>query len=235
MHPGSDPLARVLARIEKGARVTLGGGRWHQTFSHRDGGWYVEEFDEGAEYAGRASEDEIRKAFALSPAPFLALLGEPFWEQFASALVAGDRARARTLLAHAPGYPARDAAVLGAFLAWPEEAPSAEVRELLARAIRDQAAPEIFRAAVLQRHGDAVARQGVAFLGALAEMTGAPLHCFAQRAGFRIMAGDIDGAIEDFQRELDRLPANADERSEEGRARRDHLRWIDELRARPRR
>jgi hypothetical protein len=221
--------------MRQGARVTVGGGRWNQTFSHRSGDWYAEEFDEGVAHEGVSSEEAIRKAFALSPGPFLALLGEPFWQGFADALLAGDRARARAWLeaGHACGAP--DLAILSAFLAWPEEAPSRETRELVARAIAEQRAASIFQMAILQAHGDVAARRGVEFMDALGAMTGEPLHFFAQRAGFRVRAGDIDGALADFQREVDRIPADAGEHTAEGLARQNHLGWIEELRARKRR
>jgi hypothetical protein len=140
MNSNDDAITRVLALMRKGARVTptAGGGRWYQTFSFRDGDWYAEQFDEGAFYEGVSSEDEIRKAYALNPGPFLALLGEPFWEGFADALLAGNRVAARAWLASGRACGAPDLDILSAFLAWPEEAPSAEARQLIEQAISEQ-------------------------------------------------------------------------------------------------
>lgn len=235
MNSDNDALTRVLARMQQGACVTVGGGRWHQTFSHRAGDWHVEEFDEGLVHEGASSEDEIRKAYALNPGPFLALLNEPFWEGFADALLAGDRDGARAWLAAGRACGAPDLAILSAFLAWPDEAPSSEVRHLVERAIAEERAASIFQMAVLQRHGEIAARRGVEFMNALGAMVGEPPHFFAQRAGFRLRAGDLDGAISDFQREVDRIPVDAGEHTAEGLARRNHLRWLEELRARKRR
>jgi hypothetical protein len=86
--------------------------------------------------------------------------------------------------------------------------------------------------AILGRHGDVAARRGVEFMNALGAMVGEPPHFFAQRAECRVRAGDIDGAIADFQREVDRLPEDAGEHTAEGLARQNHLRWLEELRAR---
>lgn len=203
--------------------------------SRRSGDWYVQELDEGVVNEGVSSEGEIRKAYALSPGPFLALLGEPFWERFASALLAGDRAGAREWLEAGRACGAPDLAILSAFLAWPEEAPSGAVRQLLERAISERRAASIFQMAILQRHGDVAAQRGVEFMNALGAMVGEPPHFFAQRAEFRVRAGDIDGAIVDFQREVARVPEDAGGHTAEGLARRNHLRWIEELRTRKRR
>lgn len=230
-----DPLTRVLALIRTGAAVRVGGGRWSETFSFRDGGWYAEVFDEGERYEGATSAAKIREAYELSPAPFLALLGEPFWEKFADALVAGDRDRARTWLEQGRACGAPDLDILGAYLAWPGESPSDEVRQRIARAISEQRAVSIYLEAVLQRHGDVVARRGIELLDALGAMTGEPLHFFGQRALLRIRAGDIRGAIADFQREVDRIPGDVDESSADGRARQSYLVWLAELRARTQR
>lgn len=232
MDSNRDALTRVLALIRAGASVRVGGGRWSETFSFRDGGWYAEVFDEGARFEGATSERKIREAYALSPSPFLALLGEPFWEEFADALVAGDRDRARMWLEQGRACGAPDLDILGAYLAWPGESPSGEVRQQIARAISEQRAVSIFLGAVLQRHGDAVARRGIELLDALGAMTGEPPHFFGQRAVLRVRAGDPGGAIADFQREVDRIPADADESSADGRARQGYLRWLAELRSR---
>ncbi len=215
--------------------MRVGGGRWNETFSFRDGDWYSVVFDEGVFLEGASSEDQIRAAYVRHPAPFLELLGEPFWEGFASALLAGDRDRARTWLEQGRACGARDLDILGAFLAWPEERPSSEVRQLVERAIFEQRAVSIFVAAVLQSYGDVMARRGVEFMNALGAMTGEPPHFFGQRAEFRVRVGDIDGAIADFQREVNRIPEDAGEATAEGLARRNHLRWLADLRARKQR
>jgi hypothetical protein len=235
MDSDNDALTRVLALMRAGASVRVGGGRWNETFSFRAGGWYSKVFDEGAFFEGASSEDQIRATYARDPAPFLALLGEPFWEALASALIAGDRDGARAWLEQGRACGARDLDILSAFLAWPEESPSSEVRQRVERAISEQRAASIFLAAVLQRHGDVVAMRGVEFMNALGAMAGEPLHFFGQRAEFRVRAGDIDGAIADFQREVDRIPEDASEATADGLARRNHLQWLAELRARKQR
>jgi len=235
MDSNIDALTRVLTLLREGASVRLGGGRWHETFSFRDGDWYSEVFDEGAFFEGASSEDQIRAAYVRDPGPFLELLGEPFWQGFASALLAGDRDRARTWLEQGRACGARDLDILGAFLAWPEESPSSEVRQLVERAISERRAVSIFVAAVLQSHGDVVVQRGIELINALGAMTGEPLHFFGQRAELRVRAGDIDGAIADFQREVDRIPEDAGEATPDGLARRNYLGWLAELRARKQR
>lgn len=63
-------FAAVLELLRSGARVSTGGGRWHETYYVKDGRIRRDVFDEGATDERGASEGDLRKAIARHPDPF---------------------------------------------------------------------------------------------------------------------------------------------------------------------
>ena len=57
----------VLAEMRAGAGIMLGGSRCHTNYFHRDGRWWIEDFDEGAVQERETSEAEIRALIAREP------------------------------------------------------------------------------------------------------------------------------------------------------------------------
>jgi hypothetical protein len=63
-------FAAVLELLHSGARVSTGGGRWHETYYVKDGRLCRDVFDEGITDELGASEGELRKAIATHPDAF---------------------------------------------------------------------------------------------------------------------------------------------------------------------
>jgi len=198
----SQARARALEMIRAGEGVSLGavGGKYAKSLVCRSGQFWIEERDEGQSFDCQLTEQQAIEALAKNPDAVRALLARPLWRHFFQVLVEGDRLQAKAALDATLGLPG-DAEqfrfVYDAFLAWPEQRPSPQLREQLRSFAERGMALHPLRAAAYAPDDTAVTHKSLEYLTALGEMTGWSRSLYQHRADCYERLGNLQAALDD--------------------------------------
>lgn len=91
-------VSEILAALRAGASISTPGSRCHSSFGFADGGWYREDFDEGATVLRSIDEAAVRSQLADTPEIGRELLRRRRWQQVRAAVATGDHAAAAVAL-----------------------------------------------------------------------------------------------------------------------------------------
>ncbi len=193
----------ILVEMRAGVTVSIGATRSHDTFLFQDGAWYVESFDEGHSRQHPSSEAAVRELISWSPGEFLFVLKAPHMRACRVAYLDGRFVDASRHLGDATAYGDEldEGRVLCAFLAWPGVRPGVETVKTIRRKLEGHTAYHAFMGLMGWERTPEVGRRGAAFADTLMEIAGEAPGCFELRGAFRELAGDLDGAVEDLERE----------------------------------
>lgn len=198
----SQALARALEMIRAGEGVSLGsvGGKYSKSLVGRSGQFWLEELDEGQRFDCELTEQQAIEALAKVPDGVPELLARPAWRHFFRVLVAGERAQAKAALdatVGLPGYAEQFRFVYEAFLAWPEQRPSPQLRQQLRSFVEGGMALHPLRAAAYAPEDTAATHKSLEYLTALGEMTGWSRSLYQYRADCYERLGNLQAALDD--------------------------------------
>lgn len=209
-----EEIDQIVAGIRAGESITLGGGRSQTIYGARRGELFRREVDDGYPTESTCSEAWLREVIASNPEMFSEVLWQPLRRRLRAALRGTDRqaslATLRDLLDSGARLQRGD--LLAAALQWPDTR-----SEIIEETDGNALYHSLMSALGYDSDSVAAGEAGVRFFAAIEGMLrGRELRQFRlYRAGFRSMAGDFAGALEDLdledmdeadrKRELDRL------------------------------
>jgi hypothetical protein len=198
----SQAQVRALEMIRAGEGVSLGsvGGKYERSLVCRFGQFWIEELDEGQSFDREITEQQAIEALAKNPDAVRALLARPLWRHFFQVLVEGDRTQAKAALdatVGLPGYAEQFRFVYDAFLAWPEQRPSPQLREQLKSFAEGGMALHPLRAGAYASDDAAATKMSLEYLTALGEMTGWSRSLYQHRADYYERLGNLQAALDD--------------------------------------
>lgn len=210
MEVSTETIEIILAELQRGHQIRIGGSRSHSYYGYKDGSWYTGAFDEGHRDEYSATRQKIIKVIKGHFSSFQPLLKRPHERIIAQALHSGDSILALQHLEswEEMGDPSQEVPVLRAYLQWPEVVPSAEVKALIRSKF---SVSTIYHVLMGPLHFNQTVENGLLglkYLEVLVEIVGECPGWRRLRANFRQMSGDIAGAIADLEVYLETLPAD---------------------------
>ena len=204
-------VREVFAEMRAGASIRVGGSRSHATYLFRDGGWWVESFDEGHVEESPTDERAIRDLLAREKDKAREIIRQARWRPFSEAFLrGGDPRRALDLLEESRrfGQQFRHADILEAFLRDPPRL-DPKTKAVIKDELKAFTVYHTFMDAARWDRSPETGRKGVLFVDRLIAMVGTCLGCFKVRASFHEQAGDLAAAVADVERELAQTPSDA--------------------------
>lgn len=199
--------ARALELVRAGEGVTLGsvGGKCSRTLTARSGQFWLEEFDEGQSFDREITEEQAIQLLATHPEAVAAALAQPIWRAFYQAFFESDRAQAKAALdatTGLPGYGAQFRYVYEAFLAWPEQRPSPQLKEQLRSFVEQGMVRHPLRAGSWVCDDEMrVTQKSLEYFTALGEMTGWSRSLYEYRSECYERLGNLQAALDDCSME----------------------------------
>jgi len=197
-------VREVLAEMRAGATIRVGGSRCHATYFFRQGGWWLEDFDEGHVREFPLEESTIRELIAREKDAAREIIRQARWRPFSEAFLAGgDPTPALRLLEESRRFGERfhHAEILEAFLRFPPRL-DRRVAKVIRAELKGFTAYHTFMEAARWDRSPEVGRKGVLFVDRLIAMVGVCPGCFRVRCSFHEQAGDLEAALADAEREL---------------------------------
>lgn len=194
--------ARALEMVRAGESVSLGsvGGKYSKSLVGRAGQFWIEELDEGQSFEHEITEQQAFEALVQEPDAVRVLLARPVWQHFFRVLVEGNRAQAKAALdatVGLPGHAEKFRFVYDAFLAWPEQRPSAQLREQLRALVAGGLTLHPLRACAYAPDDTAATHKALEYLTALGEMTSWSCSLYLHRADCYERLGNLEAALDD--------------------------------------
>ena len=200
-------IEQILAEIQRGNEIRIGGSRCHRYFRFKDNTWIIGDFDEGYCTDRICTRTEFIAHIKHNFEHFKALLKLPHQRIIQEALHANDKLRALQHLEcwEAIGDHLQSAPVLRAFLQWPDTIPNDETKDLIRKEIRSFTAYHVLMIHLNFTQTKENGLLGLKYLETLISIVGEVPNWRHLRGTFREMSGDIQGALEDIQYTLDTL------------------------------
>jgi hypothetical protein len=194
--------ARALETVRAGNGVSLGsiGGKYSKTLTARSGQFWIEEFDEGQSFDREISEEQAIQLLAANPEAVAAALAQPIWRAFYQAFFESERAQAQAALdatAGLPDYGAQFRYVYEAFLAWPEQRPSPQLKEQLRSFVEGGMVRQSLRAGSWVCDETVVTKKSLEYFTALGEMTAWSRSLYQYRSECHERLGNLQAALDD--------------------------------------
>lgn len=200
-----DEVDRIVAGIRAGVTVMVGGSRCHTTYRVGEGGELVaEDSDDGFTENKPCPESTLRQVILHNRESFLEVLREPLRVRLRDCLLDSTREAARACLGElvAFGDCLARTELLEAVLAWPEDKPTPDALARMTEGTTGLDLHHSVMSALGYGAASAAAGQlGLRFFSAVAEILGHErMPRFRRyRAGFRAMAEDLAGALDDLE------------------------------------
>jgi len=207
VNPSNDDIEIILAELQRGKQVRVGGSRSHYYYGYKEGAWFTGAFDEGDRQEYSSTRDKMIQIIKGNYSSFQPLLQLPHERILADALHSGD---VPLVLKHLElwtdvGGNLENSQVLQAFVQWPEVMPSDEVKRVIREKIGGFTAYHVLMGPLQFKQTVENGLLGLKYLEVLLDIVGECPGWRRLRATFRQMSGDIVGTIADLEVYLENL------------------------------